>query len=51
MQALRGPDQKDGLLQLPPSTHEARLLAAVLGVVTGIGLVGDQRPERRRKDG
>ena len=42
-QALRGVHQEDGLLALSQSGDQSLLLAAVLGVVTRVGLMGDQR--------
>ncbi len=41
-QALRGVDQKDRLLGVTFAVDEPGLLAAVLGVVAGVGLVRDQ---------
>ena len=48
-QALRGADQEDRLLEPVAAPDQAHLLAAVLGVVPGIGLVRDEVGERRRQ--
>ena len=45
-QALRGADHEDRLLEPALPADEADLLAAVLGVVAGVGLVGDEVGER-----
>ena len=41
-EALRRADEEDALLPPTPAAYESYLLAAVLGVVPGIGLVRDQ---------
>ena len=45
-QALRGADDEDRLLQPALAADESDLLAAVLGVVAGVGLMGDEVSER-----
>ena len=45
-QALRRADEEDRLLELAAPANEPDLLAAVLGVMTGIGLVRDEVAER-----
>ena len=44
-QALRRADEEDRLLQVAVPPDQAGLLAGVLGVVPGIGLVGDEVAE------
>ena len=44
-EALRGADQEDGLLEVTLLSDQAHLLAGVLGVVPGIGLVRDEVPD------
>ena len=46
-QALGRAHEEDRLLELAPAADEPDLLAAVLGVVAGVGLVGDEVAERR----
>ncbi len=41
-QALRGPNQEDRLLFVPSLANQPHLLAGVLGVVAGVGLVGHE---------
>ncbi len=50
-EALRRADEEDGLLHPPSAADESDLLTAVLGVVPGIGLVGDEVGQRDRQDG
>ena len=48
-EALRRADEEDRLLQMTAAANEADLLAGVLGVVAGIGLVGDEVSEHGRE--
>ena len=50
-QALGGAHQEDGLLHPSSAPDQPHLLAAVLGVVSGIGLVGHEMGERGRQNG
>ena len=50
-QALRRADEEDRLLDVAAPADQADLLAGVLGVVAGVGLVGDEVAERGAEHG